>query len=115
MALMHGAELEQLRKEVLEMRRAELTRVLDDPDGADWPEAFLQPGRTKRGDSGVALRELAQALVCTSQALSLLSPLTSTTQRCSTNSGITPKSLRHESAESRSSQTRSALKRLCRH
>jgi predicted ATPase len=66
---MHGAELEQLRKEVLETRRAELTRVLDDPNGADWPEAFLQPGRTKRGDSGVALRELAQALGCTSQAL----------------------------------------------
>jgi hypothetical protein len=62
-------ELRHLRDKALELRRARLTAIAREPDRHGWPNRFFAPGRTKRGEQGVELGVLANALGCNPQAL----------------------------------------------
>lgn len=62
-------ELIFLRGQALQLRRARLTAIARSPERHGWPDEFLAPGRTKRGEQGVELGVLANALGCNPQAL----------------------------------------------
>lgn len=62
-------ELESLRQQALERRRVRITAIADAPERHGWPDRYLARARTKRGDYGVELGVLADALGCNPQAL----------------------------------------------
>lgn len=60
---------ERFRSDAIAVRRAELEAITADPSGHGWPDEYLVPGRSKRGETGVDLATLARALGCSYQAL----------------------------------------------
>ena len=62
------AELERLRQAAAARRHEELTKVSRDPDQHGWPNAFASFS-TRRGDDGITLGRLADALGCTTEAI----------------------------------------------
>ena len=62
-------QVQELVADASKQRLEKLGAVAADPETHGWPDRFLAPGRTKRGEVGVPLKDFANALGCNSQAL----------------------------------------------